>query len=220
MKSQLSFIALFVLLCCSIVQSVVYLEMTPYADDNCTKENGISGVGYAFIANQCFGVGDTAPGAKNFFVTIGGNNENATITTYKNYDPTCQDAIPDAYITYENGGCYRAPTYANQYYYVVNNFVRVTIVENPQAIPLYGRRFTTFGDSQCSSNPQWYYFYTNGTTFTNGQETSTFYCTENNSFLDVCNKGDPSSCQTYIQNQECYRDVWNLHEHNYFLSSC
>ncbi|EGG18049.1 hypothetical protein DFA_06716 [Cavenderia fasciculata] len=206
----------------SYVDAVTYLQMVPYADPNCTESDGSYGVGFSFQVGQCMGVGDLAPGAQNIYVSVNNDETIATISSYKNYDPTCEYRNPNGNSTWVVGGCYRAPAYANIGYKVTNNFVRVSIVDNPSYVPLYGFKQAVYSDRQCSSDPQWYYYYTNGTVFHWGTEYSqTFYCEEYTSIVVTCNgTASQPSCASYNVNQGCSRDVWNLHEHNYYLNSC
>ncbi|KAN0044655.1 hypothetical protein ACTA71_006174 [Dictyostelium dimigraforme] len=161
------------------VESVYYVEMTPYADYECTTEKGEGGVGYGFIVGECFEVGNYAPILNYSMITIGGDdNGTATFHQYEYSDSTCEQANSLNDVTYQSGGCYNAPNYADSNMYPnVYNYVLVTIKENPTSMPPYAFKFTQYSDSNCATYPQWYFFFTNDTVFHyDSKDYSKFYC--------------------------------------------
>ncbi|KAK5577203.1 hypothetical protein RB653_002143 [Dictyostelium firmibasis] len=204
-----------------VVESVYYVEMTPYADDACTVEKGESGVGYAFVVGECFGVGSFAPIVNNYIITLGDNNNNATFHQYQSSDNACSQANPIYDVTYQSGSCYNAPEYAdNNMYPNIYNYVLVSIKENPTSMPQYAYKFTQYIDSNCATNPQWYFFYTNDTVFHYGNnDFSKFYCDEGEPYELYC-EGSATNCTVNDQSRPCSRNVWAWHEHIYFLASC
>ncbi|KAM9965322.1 hypothetical protein ACTFIW_005138 [Dictyostelium discoideum] len=205
-----------------VVESVYYVEMTPYEDDACTVSKGESGVGYAFVVGECFAVGSFAPIVNNYVISLGGvGNNTATFHQHQNSDITCSQANPVNDVTYQSGSCYNAPNYAdNNMYPNIYNYVLVSIVENPTSMPQYAFKFTQYSDSNCATNPQWYFFYTNGTTFHYGNnDFSKFYCDEGEPYELYC-EGSSSNCTSTDIYRPCSRNAWAWKEHIYYLASC
>ncbi|KAF2075969.1 hypothetical protein CYY_002725 [Polysphondylium violaceum] len=151
------------------VKAALYVQMTPYSDQNCKNQQ--YGVGFSFLVGQCMGVGDNGVGATNIKVKVDGSHSNVTISEYGNYDTQCGTYNPNLDVSYEVGGCYRAPSYSDgsNNFIKYANFVYVTIEENPN-IPIYGYRNSWYADSKCISNPQWFFFFTNNTSFKYGDD--------------------------------------------------
>ncbi|KAM9995186.1 hypothetical protein ACTFIY_001380 [Dictyostelium cf. discoideum] len=200
----------------SKVEGVSYLHMTPYLDENCTISNGENGVGFAFQIGECFGI-NINHSSNNYRVTLDSTGTNGTISEYSDYDITCSDQKSGQDVSYQVGGCYRAPEYANRDIYVATNYVLISIEINP-SIPLYGFRETTYGDSACESDPQYYYYYTNDIVFHNGlNEYSSWYCNNDKPYENLC---ENSNCKTSSVGGGCIRNFSEWHEKNYFLKSC
>jgi len=194
-------------------EAALYVQMTPYANEDCTHSYG---VGYSFLVGECYGVGDNFVGASNLKVQVNGSE--ITFSNYGNYDTACATYNPNLDVTYNVGGCYRTPKYGDGYFQA-SNFVHVSLAENPN-IPTYGYRNSWYADHQCVSNTQWYYFYTNNTVFVDGADSYyIFYCLENEPMGYLCNKTS-DTCTGGGLGYSCVHDWYNAHEHNYYSVSC
>ncbi|KAN0003331.1 hypothetical protein ACTFIZ_009490 [Dictyostelium cf. discoideum] len=215
------FICLFFIIGYSIliVESVYYVEMTPYEDYQCTVSKGENGVGYAFIVGECFAIGDFTPTLNNYKITLGKDNANATFQLYKSSDITCSNLNPEDDVTYFANECYKVPDIGDMYFQPYN-YVLVTIKENPTSMPEYAYKYSQFTDPNCLGNPQWYYFYTNNTVFHFGNNSfSKFYCDQGEPLQLYC-EDYPTNCTTGVELMTCGRNVFVWHEDVYSTVSC
>ncbi|KYR02180.1 hypothetical protein DLAC_00995 [Tieghemostelium lacteum] len=197
----------------SSVLSVTYVTMTPYGTYDCSGEE--AGIGYSFIVNQCFAI------AGDFFtVELTDSNGNATIYAYGGSDTSCSSGSQSSK-SYTVGDCYDAPNYVWNAAATPTNYVKVGYEVNPTTIQPYGFRQTTYapGDSDCSNNPQFYWFATNDTEIKNGDQFSTWYCYNDESYEIFCDNG-PGSCFTDYASAECFRDFTHWSTEDYVAGSC
>ncbi|KYQ89044.1 hypothetical protein DLAC_10268 [Tieghemostelium lacteum] len=218
-NQQLLFSSVTLLLLIGTVMAVTYLEMTPYATSDCTGEE--SGVGFSFQVGACIPIGLIAFEVKNYKVTVDNSKSNATIAEYKDDDMECTEAIPNSPVSsYEIGGCYNAPSYGDFEWFEFFNYVLVTLVEDPGATPEYGLRSTSYSENTCGSDPLYYYYYTNQTTYhVNHTNYYSWYCSYNSPMIMYCPDG-PETCTSSYNDMPCTRNLNFIHEKVYFLNSC
>ncbi|KAK5579893.1 hypothetical protein RB653_009581 [Dictyostelium firmibasis] len=221
MNNSIIFLLLSLVACSSVVYGVQYLHMEPYANSDCKGE--IYGAGYALQIDLCFGI-NYQGGAfvNNFKVSLDDSGQNATVSQFKDTDTSCSTPNTNFDKVYNVGECYEAPGYGNSDDYEPTNFVLISIQNNPHSIPTYGYRSTTYGDSQCMSNPQFYIFYTNNTEFNiHSDDYSKWYCVDNQAYETFCEQGEGTeSCFTNPSSSECTRNFLQWHEDNYIQESC
>ncbi|KAN0027300.1 hypothetical protein ACTFIU_009990 [Dictyostelium citrinum] len=194
MKKLFILLSLFVLILKNdFVKSVTYLDMTPYEKHDCSG-NEPAGIGYSLIVNECFAID-----RQFFMVEFNHDHSNATVNQY--HDNKCSKIVNETEKTFEINECYQAPNYVWNNGVQPNNFVKISISINPNYIPQYGFRQTTFppGDINCQSNPWFYWYATNETKLHQDDDTVYFYCIDNQTYETFC---DPD-CESSYASLSC-----------------
>ncbi|EFA82438.1 hypothetical protein PPL_04863 [Heterostelium album PN500] len=180
------------LLVVGTVQSVTYLEMTPYSQADCSGQS--EGIGFSLVVGQCFAIDQT-------FYTVELSSDHSNATMYQYSDTACKDRVSYSDRDFVSNYCYQAPNLVWNNWVEANNYVKISVVVNPPYIPEYGHRQTTYapGDQNCFGNPQFYWYATNNTKIYYDNQVAVFNCYHGQSYEIKCTPG----CATYNMMLSC-----------------
>eukprot|EP01133_Synstelium_polycarpum_P015365 gene15365-18226_t len=194
-----------------IVEAATYINFEPFSKGGCTGAN--LGTGYSWVVGQCVGFR-----GNGYFLKYDQQSSEVTMLTYYNNNCTADNPTSKTF-TIGSNSCYSINWADYGWYYNAYDYVVPSVVNNPGWVPQNGYRQTLYqgNDQQCAADYLMYFYYINGTQFSNTLQTFEFWCDNGIPMEKVCTGS--SGCITTSKFIGCQSttDGW---EHNNLGVTC